>query len=880
MDAMKDFLGKTLKIYDRERRNFLWMVSFFFLIFLFMAIFRSYVDATFLKRYGAEEIPLMLLINGILTVVFFWVIGSSCKNLADHTLIAWFMIFCALLTVALYFMVSAGYRMAYPILYQLLNLQDSFFLVYLWNVAGDLFDARQGKRIFPLIMAGQVLGTTLGSVIVAPLAKIAGYDSLLVIVAFAYLFIGLGLISTASLYLPATGPKGIGATEINKKFGEIITLIKDYPIIRYLITNAFFPNILLPIFTYQFALIAQSAFHSEQALLTFLGIFRGVSSLVIFLLMFVMGRFYVKIGLTRASFFHPLNFAAVFTGLASSFSIFIAAYGQFSILLIQRAIAGPINKVLFNMAPERVIKWTRVFIGGTVIKASIITSALLMVILKQFYSAQDLAFIAAAAALYWLYETYLFTRRFTIGLKQTLTDQSIDYEKIKAEQAMAHDIPYMEVQRERLERKRESLRSDEDLASNPERALKLLDDPNVTIRAQAASSFSGNQDIMALNRLIDKLNDVGIVRRAAIDSLSFYGERGQPFFEAALINAPLQVKQGILAAMMISEKSRVPYSFIGHELKRIYHNLETIEDLSREPASIGMGMLATHLREDNEDALRLIFQAMRIGIADAGLIYESLHTQKAAVAAELLESILPPELTRYLMPLIENISPEEKIDKARSLLIFRHENLHSILSFLGRSADPTTRMLSAFVIGDHTPESIFYPTVEPLLNDSEENVRQTAAYAMNKIARGNAYMPEIILNMSVLKKTPFFDGISIRALESIASIVKQRFYQAGDVVIKEQEEVFSLYCIINGKLEVYRHYRQLEQQLIRTLHDGSILGEIPLFTSHPSKETYVVASDFIEFYIIEHAYIRELMTIFPQIGVNMGRYFALQLEGA
>lgn len=880
MEMMKDFLGKTLKIYDRERRNFLWMVSFFFLIFLFMAIFRSYVDATFLKRYGAEEIPLMLLINGILTVLFFWVIGFSCKKLADHTLIAWFMIFCALLTVALFFMVSAGYSMAYPILYQLLNLQDSFFLVYLWNVAGDLFDARQGKRIFPLIMAGQVLGTTLGSFIVAPLAKIAGYDSLLVIVAFAYLCIGLGLISTASSYLPPTGQKGIDAEQINKNFGEIIALIKDYPIIRYLITNAFFPNILLPIFTYQFALIAQSAFHSEQALLTFLGIFRGITSLVIFLLMFVMGRFYVKVGLTRSSFFHPLNFAAVFIGIASSFNIFIAAYGQFSILLIQRAIAGPINKVLFNMAPERIIKWTRVFIGGTVIKVSIITSALLMVILKQFFSAQDLAFIAAAAALYWLYETYLFTRRFTIGLKQTLTDQSIDYEKIKAEQAMAHDIPYMEVQREQLDRKRESLRSDEDLAANPELAMRLLDDPNIAIRAQAASSFSGNGDIKALNRLIDKLHDVEIVRRAAIESLSFYGDRGQPFFEAALINAPLQVKQGILAAMMISEKSRVPYPFIGHELKRIYHNLETIEDLSREPASMGLDMLATHLREDNEDALRLIFQAMRIGIADAGLIYESLHTQKAAVAAELLESVLPPELTRYLMPLIENVSPEEKIDKARSLLIFRYESLHSILSFLGRSTDPTTRMLSAFVIGDHTPESFFYPTVERLLNDPEENVRQTAAYAMNKIARGNAYMPEIILNMSVLKKTPFFEGISIRALESIASIVKQRFYQAGDIVIKEEEEVFSLYCIINGKLEVYRHYRQPEQQIVRTLLDGAILGEIPLFTSHPSKETYVVASDFIEFYIIEHAYIRELMTIFPQIGVNMGRYFALQLEGS
>ena len=57
------------------------------------------------------------------------------------------------------------------------------------------------------------------------------------------------------------------------------------------------------------------------------------------------------------------------------------------------------------------------------------------------------------------------------------------------------------------------------------------------------------------------------------------------------------------------------------------------------------------------------------------------------------------------------------------------------------------------------------------------------------------------------------------------------------------------------------------------------MGELPLFTGHPAGETYVVASDFIELYVIDHDYIREMMNIFPQIGINMGRFFALQLEG-
>ncbi len=877
---MKNFFERTLKIYDRERRPFLFTVSFFFLIFLFMAIFRSYVDATFLKRYGAEEIPLMMLVNGVLTVLFFWFVGVFFKKLVDYSLVAWFMILCALLTGILFFMVLRGVRLAYPLLYQLLNLQDSFFLVYLWNIASDLFDARQGKRIFPLIMAGQVLGTTMGSFMVAPLAGIAGYDSLLIIVSLAYLLIGISLISTASLFVSAAGPCGRTSEGTSKRPAEVISLIKGYPIIRYLIANAFFPNLLLPVFTYQFSLVAQKAFQSEQALLTFLGVFRGATTMIIFFLLFAMGRFYVKIGLAKASFLHPLNFAVVFTGLAVSLNIFIAAYGQFSIIFIQRAIAGPINKVLFNMIPERITKWSRVFISGTVIKTAMIISALVMVLLQKLYPAHDMAFIAAVLALWWLYETYLFKKRFTGGLKQALKDRTIDYDLIEAGPTMTHDVPYMEVGARISYEEKNGGRIDHDLSSNPEMALRLLDAPHADIRAQAAVSFAGNQDVRALNLLVGRLNDVESVHRAAIDALASYGNQFEPFFETALINAPMRVKQGIMEVLKLSGKREIPFSFVHHEIMKTYQNIEIMQAIGDETPSASMDMLKTHLREDNKDSLRLIFSALMIHLSDMRLVFESLHTGKAAVAVELLEATLHPEVARFLVPLIDNISPAERIEKGRDLTILRHPlSMKHTLSFLGKSLDPTTRMLTAFVIGENAPESFFYPTVERLLDDPEENVRQTAAYAMKKIKKGNAYMPEIILNMDILKKTTLFDGVSVRAMEAIASVVKQRFYKRGDVVIKGGEEVFSLYCIINGEIDVLCRYGQGDQQVIRTLADGAIIGELPLFTGHTAKETYVVASDFIEFYTINHEYIRDLMNIYPKIAINMGRFFALQLEG-
>ncbi len=308
---MYRFLTRGLKVRADERRPFFWTLTFFILVFLVMGIFRSYVDTEFLQHYGASQVPVMLLINGVLTIAVFWIVGLR-KTAPDSSLVAWFLILSAVATGALFFWVLSGSSGPYPLLYQLLNLQDSFFLVYLWNVAGALFDVRQGKRLFPLLMAGQVFGTAVGSFLVVPLAGIAGSDYLLTVVAAGYACVGVGLLGAGSILSPRTKRRREDQESTDKRPAEILALIRKYPIIRYLVASAFFPGFLLPIFTYQFFVIAHTTFPAEQSLLAFLSVFRGVVTLATFLLLFAVGGFYAKVGLARAAFVQPVNFFVVF----------------------------------------------------------------------------------------------------------------------------------------------------------------------------------------------------------------------------------------------------------------------------------------------------------------------------------------------------------------------------------------------------------------------------------------------------------------------------------------------------------------------------------------------------------------------------------------
>ena len=304
-------------------------------------------------------------------------------------------------------MVKSKMSIVYPALYQLMGLLDSILLVYLWNIAGDLFDARQGKRIFPMVTAAQVLGTTVGSFLTRPITLGIGEDAALLVFGLVFLLTALFMAKTGRKIVGEPKPKktAVQAALEKKRLVEIPGIMKQFPIVRYLIICGLIPNILLPIFSYQFSVIANNSFASEQSLITFLSLFRGSTTLVTFLILFFVGRLYSSMGLPNASLVHPLNFTVMFAALTTFFNIYVAAYGQFTAILIQRAIAGPVNKILFSVIPRTLAAWSRTFIRGTVLKVGMLTGSLLMIFLKPVMTPRDFAYIGVVLAAYWVFET-------------------------------------------------------------------------------------------------------------------------------------------------------------------------------------------------------------------------------------------------------------------------------------------------------------------------------------------------------------------------------------------------------------------------------------------------------------------------------------------
>ena len=879
---MKRFLKKTLNIYDQELGKFFWLVLIFFSLFLTMAIFRSYVDTTFLKRYGADAIPEMLLINGGVTILVFGGLNRLSRKYSDDILLSGFLAVCAISVMILFFAVEADMVMAYPVLFQILNLQDSVFLVYLWNMACDLFDARQGKRIFPMIMAAQVIGTTLGSFSVVPLSRLNGYEFLLIITAAGYFLIAVGVVSSTRKVLGPVSLRTSSPQAMRKNPAEILQIIREYPIVRYLIVTGLLPNILLPILTYQFSIISEHSFASEDGLLTFLSVFRGSTTLVSFFFLFVMGRIYARMGVPNASLLQPLNFAIVFTALIPYFNIVVVAYGQFSTLFIQRAIAGPVNKVLFNVVPDAVAAWSRVFVRGTVIKAAVIAGAAIIMLLKPVVSPRELSLVAVAISGCLLYETWRFKKRYTQGLKQALVNDDVDFDAMALDFSLKSDVTSMVLTSGSLLSFRDDIAAVHLMPSNltAEAALKQLAHANDLVRAGAAAYFVEDPDPRAIYRLITRLDDLESVREIAIEALAGYGEMAQPFLESELMDSSPRIQLGILKAMKHSGLRNfdlLPY--IARLAADAYYHLTAVAALSPIGKQHSAGLLIRHLHENNEQILRMIFFALGIAVPDMQFMFRFLHTRKASTSVEMVETSIDRELSKFIVPLIDDIPLVEKIERGRKMLpIMRAREASGLLPGLARNPDAMIRMLAAYTIGECMPERRYYAAVERLLGDRDPGVVQAAGYALKRCMKGEAKMPEAIYDISAIQNEALFEGVGIRGYRAIAASAAQKFYKAGDVLIQAGEAVLSLFLLLDGQVGVFDDYGTSGQRSIKTLSPGDTIGETYLISGLAANETCVVVSDFLETLAFTRQVFFEIMSLYPQVSINLCRQFAVRLS--
>jgi ATP/ADP translocase len=160
---MVRLLSRWLKIYRDEIGLFWWSALLLFLIRSSNMLLNNFAETAFLKRFGVEYLPIINIVNSLSTFLIMGLLAGLMIRIPGSRLLTYTLMFCGSSVAALRPAISLQVDLLYPVLY-VLKTQYAIVLDFLFlNLANDLFNTRQSKRMFPLIMAGGLCGAVIGS---------------------------------------------------------------------------------------------------------------------------------------------------------------------------------------------------------------------------------------------------------------------------------------------------------------------------------------------------------------------------------------------------------------------------------------------------------------------------------------------------------------------------------------------------------------------------------------------------------------------------------------------------------------------------------------------------------------------------------------------
>ena len=114
-----------------------------------------------------------------------------------------------------------------------------------------------------------------------------------------------------------------------ESIAEVIAAVRESALLRYMVIITAIPNIVLPWMTYQFNVAMDNYYASEQGVLSFLGLFRGISNGAMFVILLFSSRLISRWGVGTSLLFHPCNYLISFAAIFFRFDLITARLRTF-----------------------------------------------------------------------------------------------------------------------------------------------------------------------------------------------------------------------------------------------------------------------------------------------------------------------------------------------------------------------------------------------------------------------------------------------------------------------------------------------------------------------------------------------------------------------
>lgn len=392
---------KLLGVTEQERERLLSMSALLFLLFVGVVFGRSCRDAYFIKEAGYKNLPYMYILNAFLMVIVSGIYSQVVDRLSRFRFFVAILLGCIGTITFLRVLMVVNHLLMPYIIFAITEVMLIIPVIHFWTFGNDVFDPREGKRIFPLIGSLGLTGTLLGGVLTKVVAQTAGAPNIFV-AWIVILLICLPVGKWAHKAYVASGKKASASKrmfdheEDQSSFFQNISDVWKIPLIRTLAYLHIPMYIVIYIVDFQFFLSLSEAIKDQDQMAGFLGLFASLWSLSAILFLFIgTGSLLQRFGVGRVALVHPASVTLGTIALlarnllpipvAGIYSIKsgLGIFAKFSHIGIKYSFGEPSNQLLYNsIRPEKRGR-SRAFITGTVKPLSIALSGIFLVVFMK-----------------------------------------------------------------------------------------------------------------------------------------------------------------------------------------------------------------------------------------------------------------------------------------------------------------------------------------------------------------------------------------------------------------------------------------------------------------------------------------------------------------
>lgn len=400
--ALPSFSSGFLQIHADERRDVALSVLYFFCLLSSYYLLRPVRDEMGI-RAGVDQLQWLFSSTFLVMLAAVPAFGWACSRWPRERLVPAVYLFFASSLLGFHLILQSddpGWAVwGARAFYVWISVYNLFVVSVFWSLMADIFDQRQGKRLFGIIAAGGSMGAIFGPGMAALLAQIAGTTQLLPAAAallFGALICARQLTQRRS---DQTRPHGALGGGVWEGVGEVVRQrrLQGIALFIWLYTT-------LATFLYfeQAHIVAAAFSDSGDRTTTFALIDLAVNLLTVGLQLFVSGRLLQGIGIGRSLALVPALLATGFAALAIAPVLAVLAGVQIMRRAGNYGITRPAREVLYTGVDRTARYKAKNFIDTVVYRGGDALAGWLYTALKSVgLSAGGIALLAIPLALAW-----------------------------------------------------------------------------------------------------------------------------------------------------------------------------------------------------------------------------------------------------------------------------------------------------------------------------------------------------------------------------------------------------------------------------------------------------------------------------------------------